>query len=208
MSDLRVLVVADDALTRSGLAALLSDQPGCVVVGQLGSESDLPAEVDVYLPDVLVWELGWDPTLALERLADLPEDNPPVVALLPNVAHAPEAWTAGARGLLIRDADPSSLVAVLSAVTSGMVALDPQLASSLMSTREPALVPPSTGLTSRKLEVLRFITEGLPNKSIALRLGISEHTVKFRINAMFGKLGVQSRTEAAMHATRLGLIAL
>jgi DNA-binding NarL/FixJ family response regulator len=86
----------------------------------------------------------------------------------------------------------------------------------------PALAPvsPETGvagpgdfapveeLTSRELEVLRLMAEGLPNKTIALRLGISEHTVKFHVNAILGKLGVASRTEAVVRATRLGLILL
>ena len=63
-------------------------------------------------------------------------------------------------------------------------------------------------LTSHELEVLQLLAEGLPNKSIARQLGISEHTVKFHVNAMLGKLGAQSRTEAVTRATRLGLILL
>ena len=63
-------------------------------------------------------------------------------------------------------------------------------------------------LTARELAVLRLVAEGLPNKTIALRLGISEHTVKFHVNAILGKLGVASRTEAVVRATRLGLIFL
>jgi two-component system nitrate/nitrite response regulator NarL len=67
---------------------------------------------------------------------------------------------------------------------------------------------PVEELTPRELEVLRLMAEGLPNKTVALRLGISEHTVKFHVNAILGKLGVSSRTEAVVHATRLGLILL
>jgi DNA-binding NarL/FixJ family response regulator len=63
-------------------------------------------------------------------------------------------------------------------------------------------------LTPRELEVLGLLAEGLPNKAIGLRLGISEHTVKFHVNAVLGKLGAQSRTEAVVRATRLGLILL
>ena len=63
-------------------------------------------------------------------------------------------------------------------------------------------------MTTRELAVLRLVAEGLPNKTIAVRLGISEHTVKFHVNAILGKLGVASRTEAVVRATRLGLIFL
>jgi DNA-binding NarL/FixJ family response regulator len=67
---------------------------------------------------------------------------------------------------------------------------------------------PIEELTPRELAALRLLAEGLPNKTIALRLGISEHTVKFHVNAILGKLGVASRTEAVVRATRLGLILL
>ncbi len=70
---------------------------------------------------------------------------------------------------------------------------------------EPALIEE---LTPRELEVLRLLAEGLPNKTIAQRLDISEHTVKFHVNALLGKLGVASRTEAVVRATRLGLVFL
>ena len=75
MDDLRVLIVAGDPLARAGLATLLADQPGFTVVGQGAGDADLPAEVAVYRPDVVVWDLGWDPAptleTSLERLADL-----------------------------------------------------------------------------------------------------------------------------------------
>ncbi len=205
--DLRVLVVAADALTRAGLAALLSDQPGCTVAGQVDGDSDLSAELQAYTPDVLVWDLGWEPAAALERLAELPEGSPPVVALLADDAYAADSWTAGARGLLFRDAEAARLVAALTAVARGVVALDPRLASAVVSAREQAL-PRAGVLTPREMEVLGLMARGLPNKGIARELAISEHTVKFHVNAILGKLGSQSRTEAVMQATLLGLIPL
>ena len=78
MSDIRVLIVADDPLARAGLAALLADQPGCSVLGQVAEDTDLPAALDVYRPEVVVWDLGWEPApdsdshpSSLERLAEL-----------------------------------------------------------------------------------------------------------------------------------------
>ena len=156
----------------------------------------------------MLWDLGWDTTVTLESLADLPEGSPPLVALLPDESHTTEVWTAGALGLLFRNADAASLVAALRAVDSGITALDPQLAAAIVTARVTPLPPTAGGLTPREVEVLTLVAEGLPNKSIALRLGISDHTVKFHVNSILSKLNAQSRTEAVMQATRLGLIPL
>src|SRR4030042_1726858 len=108
MSDLRVLIVADDPLARAGLAALLSAQPGCVVVGQAAEGDDLSSTLDVYRPQVVAWDLGWEraPAARVERLATLAEAGVPLVALLPDESQAVEAYMAGARGLLPRDTGP------------------------------------------------------------------------------------------------------
>ncbi|MDA0988104.1 MAG: response regulator transcription factor [Chloroflexi bacterium] len=208
MDDLRVLIVAADPLARAGLTALLSSQPGCTVVGQVADDADLTADLETFRPDVVLWDLGFDTTAALENLSDMPEGSPPLVALLPDESHASEVWTAGALGLLFRNADAASLIAALGAVASGIVAVDPQLASSMMTARVTPLPPTAGGLTPREAEVLTLMAEGLPNKSIALQLGISDHTVKFHVNSILGKLNAQSRTEAVMQATRLGYILL
>ncbi|UCC65455.1 MAG: response regulator transcription factor [Anaerolineae bacterium] len=208
MDDLRVLVIADDPLARTGLATLLADQSKCTVVGQTAGDAELLAELDVYRPDVLVWDLGWDPALALDRLADLSDGHLPVVALLADDAYAAEAWLAGARGLLLRDTDPDSLATALQAVTQGLVVLDPSLSAALLSVSDRMPGGLFEELTARELEVLQLLAEGLPNKAIAQQLSISEHTVKFHVNAILGKLSAQSRTEAVVRATRLGLIVL
>ena len=191
----------------AGLAALLADWPECTIVGQVAGKGDVSSALDSHRPDVVVWDLGWDPTDALERLADLGDGGPPVVALLPDEAHATEAWAAGAIALLFRDTDIERLVAALNAVVRGLATLEPELAAPLPA-RGRAPTPLAEDLTPRELEVLGLLAEGLPNKTIAQRLGISEHTVKFHVNAILGKLGAQSRTEAVTRATRLGLILL
>jgi len=203
MEPYRVLIVADDPLARAGLAALLAGQEGCVVVGQAAGDDDLPGAVDVYRPDVLIWDLGWDAGPAPADLPDFRESGLPVVVLLPDVTQAADLWTAGARGLLLRNAAPARLLAAIAAAVLGLAVSDPALAAALPLAR-PA--PPTEELTPRELEVLRLLAEGLPNKAIARRLDLSEHTVKFHLNAILGKLGAQSRTEAVVHAIRLGLI--
>ncbi|MSQ13563.1 MAG: response regulator transcription factor [Dehalococcoidia bacterium] len=97
----RVLVVADDPLARTGLATLLAAQPGCAVVGQTESAPGLSDALMVFRPDVVVWDLGWDTVRMLERLADLRDLGVPVVALAPDEASASQAWVSGARSILI-----------------------------------------------------------------------------------------------------------
>ena len=208
MNDLRILVVADDSLVRAGLAALLDREPGCNVVGQVAGGAD-PSDIRaVYGPDVAVWDLGWDPSAALENLAELREAGLPVVALLPDKTYLGDAWSSGARGLLPRDSEPQALVAALTAVAQGLVVLDPSLSDGVPPPIDRAAPPLIADLTPREQEVLQLLAEGLPNKSIAQRLAISEHTVKFHVNAILGKLQAQSRTEAVTRATRLGLVLL
>jgi DNA-binding NarL/FixJ family response regulator len=89
-----------------------------------------------------------------------------------------------------------------------LIALDPALADVVQPSRDLLPQPPAEELTPRELEVLQLLAEGLSNKAIAYRLDISEHTVKFHVNAILGKLSAQSRTEAVVQATRLGLIIL
>jgi DNA-binding NarL/FixJ family response regulator len=211
LEDLRVLVVAGDPLARAGLAALLAEQPGCTVAGQASSDADLPAQAAVYRPDVVLWDLGWDPAPDLEaslaQIDDLGEEGLPVIALLTDDGQAPEVWAAGVRGLLFRDAGVEPLLAALQAASQGLAVYDPSLAPGPSPARDPSLDLVEE-LTPRETEVLQLLADGLTNKAIAQRLGISDHTVKFHVNAVLGKLGAQSRTEAVVRATRLGLLHL
>jgi two-component system, NarL family, nitrate/nitrite response regulator NarL len=215
MPDLRVLIVADDPLARAGLATLLTPQPDCTIVGQMAAHADVLAELRLYQPDVVVWDLGWEPTpgpadapTGLEHLAEVRDTGQPVVALLPDDRYAALVWASGVRGLLLRDVDAATFVLALPAVARGLVVCDVALVSGLLSVRQPSLMSPSEALTPREQEVLQLLAEGLPNKTIADRLHISEHTVKFHVNAILSKLGAQSRTEAVVRATRLGLLLL
>ncbi len=210
-NDLRVLVVSDDPLARAGLVALLAGQPDCTVVGQVAVQLDLLADIAVYHPDVVLWDLGWDSSISassLERLADLQEESLPVVALVNDEAHAAEAWGAGARGLLFREVDAETLMTALKTVAQNLMVFSPEIATAARFTQDRTPVPLVEELTPREMQVLRLLAEGLPNKSIAQRLDISEHTVKFHVAAIMGKFGAQSRTEVVILATRHGLILL
>jgi DNA-binding NarL/FixJ family response regulator len=202
--NIRVLVIADDALARAGLAMLLGGQPNLAVVGRIGNDAELDDAVSLYRPDAIVWDAG---TRAPERAPDFRAALIPAVALLPDVNEASIAWNAGARGLLPREASAENLATAIGAIAQGLVVIDPSFASALFPMRESSPQPVEE-LTPRELQVLRLMAEGQSNKSIARELVISESTVKFHVNAILGKLNVQSRTEAVVHATRLGLILL
>lgn len=203
---LRVMVVADDPLARAGLAALLAQRPDIEVVGQAAGHPELATDAQVYRPDALVWDTGWEPAVVLERLADLRSELPPVVVLVAAGAQAAEARAAGAHGVLLREVTAPGLAAALRAVAEGLWVWTAEMAERLEPSAQGQPGQPAEPLTPRELEVLTLVASGLPNKAIAQRLGISEHTVKFHINAILGKLDASSRTDAVVRATRLGLV--
>ena len=204
---LRVLIVADDQLSRAGLTAMLAQQSQVEVVGQATGDDDIDSLLEVYLPHVLVWDLGWNTVGPLASLSQLTDADPPVLALLADDSMTAQTHATWARGLLLRNTSIDDLVAALAAVARGLSVTDPSLG--LPTTTSPVSpFGPLPQLTPRETEALRLLAEGLPNKAIAGRLGISDHTVKFHVNSLMGKLGAQSRTEAVTKTTRLGLLLL
>ncbi|MBZ0296338.1 MAG: response regulator transcription factor [Anaerolineae bacterium] len=217
MTAIRVLVIADNLLARAGLAALLAEQTELTVVGQIAAGDNLIDDLDVYRPDVLVWDFGWQPGPVLERYSALvnelsDDSNLPILALLPDETYAAEVGallrTMQAGGVFLSDSDTQQLIAALLAVAAGVVAIDPTLVDAVLTSGEAQPEAPADALTPREVEVLHMLAEGLANKVIARRLGISDHTVKFHVNAIMSKLDTQSRTGAVVKAIRLGLIAL
>jgi two-component system nitrate/nitrite response regulator NarL len=212
MADLRLLVVAADPLARAGLVTLLDDRPGLHVAGQVSGGESLAEELDVFQPDVLVFDLGWEPEeglVVLEELALEPEGGQlTVVALAPDEEAAAAAWSAGAQGVLPRTVSAERLEAAIQGVAQGLAVIEPELLANVWPAGSPSESSLVEELTPRELEVLQLLAEGLANKAIAQRLAISEHTVKFHVNAIMSKLGAQSRTAAVVRATRLGLIML
>jgi DNA-binding NarL/FixJ family response regulator len=225
-STLRVLIVAADPLARAGLGALLAAASGCRVMGQSSGEAELQRELTVYQPHVVLWDMGWEPLRAaatatassvaehgerrppLEQLMEVREAGYAVVVLLADEAQAAVLWTAGLRCLLLRDSHADKLVSALAAAVQGLVVLDEALLSVLLSSSQLESAPLMQQITPRELDVLRLLAEGLPNKIIADRLHISDHTVKFHVNALMEKLQAQSRTEAVVRAMRGGVLPL
>jgi two-component system nitrate/nitrite response regulator NarL len=210
MNELRILLIADDPLVRAGLAALLADEPACAIVMQLASHDPSLADApNLARADVALWDLGWSVDDDFDALRDFVDSGTPTAVLLPDAEYAGQVWSTGARGMMLRDAPGAQLPAGLTALAQGLVVVDPELARALPVNRlaeEDALVVEP--LTPRELDVLQLLAEGAANKEIARRLEISEHTVKYHVNAILSKLSAQSRTEAVVRATRAGLILL
>jgi DNA-binding NarL/FixJ family response regulator len=149
--------------------------------------------------DILVCDTdSADVTIAI---GDAIRGSGAVVALVRDEAEAARALSAGANGTVLRSASPSRIHAALHAVAEGLYVSEVQIAIA----RESAA---AGSLTARENDVVRLLAAGLTNKEIAQRLGITENTVKFHVNGILGKLGVETRTEAVVHAARLGIVTL
>ena len=197
----RVLVVGEDPLARAGLSSLLAGEPRVAVVDDAALE-DLDEALRGRDIEALLVDAG--PQAA--GLREL-EGAPPAVVLIQSDSVAAEALGAGARGVLLRDADGPQIAAALQAAALGLTVLDASLTSALLRTRARA-EPATDALTPREHEVLDLLSLGMANKAIATRLGISDHTAKFHVNSILAKLGAGSRSEAIVRAARLGLVSL
>jgi two-component system, NarL family, nitrate/nitrite response regulator NarL len=205
---LRIAVVADDALVRSGLAAVLEREDALAVTAQLPGDEGVARSALQARAEAVMWDLGTSPAPRLDGLAQAAAAGLAILALVHADEDATDALGAGARGVLSRLAEPARLTAALQAIAAGLTVLDDTLAPVALRPRSPrpaALVEP---LTPRESEVLQLLAQGLANKAIAARLRISDHTVKFHVNAVLGKLGARTRTEAIVYAARLGLVLL
>jgi len=193
---IKVALLTDDPLLRAGVSSLLAQLGSIEVVERDSAE-------------VALWDAGIDATKLLARLAELRTLDLPVVAVVGNAAQVAPALAAGARGVVLRDQVGPGIHAALAAVRSGLTVIDTELASSLVPSQPTPREPKGRGeLTERERQVVQLLAEGLSNKLIADRLGISDHTAKFHVNGVMMKLGASTRTEAVVEAMRRGLIRL
>lgn len=197
-----MLVLGDDPLARSAVIAALEREGA-----ELRVHGQEPSPADP-LPHVIVYDTGLSGRLP-GPLRDRVAAEPPVLALAADEVAAWDAIEAGASGAVSRQASPSHLVAAVRAVAEGLVVIDRSfLGPAVAKSSAAELEGPREPLTAREREVLTLLVEGLSNRAIAERLGISEHTAKFHVNTILGKLGVQKRLEAVVRAARLGIVEL
>ncbi len=231
---MRVFLLSAYPTVRAGLAAVLREREDVTIVGAaspdaLGNRSIAEEAPDVILADVdgaveaeqvESWLEALRPTNGVVlmgaegRAPGRGVNRQDVARLLAGVANAAEAHTVGF-GAIPREATPDEIVAALNAVAAGLIALDRRIASGALTAAERApapvvatLNPADDMLTSREMDVLQLLAQGLPNKIIANRLHISEHTAKFHVSSIMTKLGAASRTEAVTLAARRGLLTL
>lgn len=213
---IRVLVVDDHAVVRRGLVAFLDGEPDLELVGDAdgGTQAlELLARLDVEgsLPDVVLMDLQMAPPdgIAVTREIRSRYREVEVVALTSfgEEARVHAALEAGATGYLLKDAEADEVASAIRAAHRGELQLDPAIARRLMQQlRATPPDNPAAKMTVRELEVLRVIGAGRANKEIAAELGISERTARTHVSNILGKLGLHSRTQAALWAVREGLV--
>jgi DNA-binding NarL/FixJ family response regulator len=212
---IRVLIVAASSISQSGLENLLRASTSLQVVRVLSGFVQLSENLEELQPDVLIAEItGQDRTLP-DEILKLSEEAPVAIILLvedANTERDVEAFRNGVRAVLPRNMSPGGIVAAVEAVGAGLAVLLPEGLETLWresTASHRAIAPPLVeALTPREIEVLGMMVEGWGNKEISTRLGISEHTVKFHVASIMGKLNASSRTEAVTSGIRHGLIML
>jgi len=201
---IRVLLIDDHALVRAGLARLIASDPGLEVVGQAGDGSTGATLARDLAPDVALVDLampGLDGIETTRRvLGASPRTQVVVLTAFSDRVQVLAALDAGARGYLLKDAEPDELLRGIRAAARGDAPLDPRAAHAVL-TRETV----GATLTTREREVLKLVADGLPNKQIARALGITEKTVKAHMTKIFAAIGVTDRTAAALWAHRNGV---
>lgn len=214
-----VFIVAASPLARSGLENLLVARQ-IEIAGSAAHLEDLDHRLDDAPPDVILVDSTGEPLEAfLDTLnaSGLASDFTVVVLAEPaSLAASSTALREGVRAVLPTDVSPEQLVAGLQAAASGLLVLHPAQAAAQITTngfasahaRSRELNELAEPLTPRESEVLQMLASGLGNKEIAAKLAISEHTVKFHVASILGKLGAATRTEAVSVGIRRGLVLL
>jgi DNA-binding NarL/FixJ family response regulator len=214
-TDIRVLLVDDQELVRSGLRRILRRKDGFEVVGECSDGSEVPAAVAAYAPDVVVMDLRMrtvDGIEATRRLAAQP-DAPPVLALttFDDDELLSGVLRAGAAGFLLKDSPAEELIRGVRAVATGNALLDPAVTGRVLATYRTSAASSAgqvddDALSARELDVLRLIGRGLSNGEIADELVISEVTVKSHVGRIFTKLDLRDRAAAIVYAFDRGIV--
>ncbi len=211
---IRVFIVAASPLARGGLENLLATR-GVSVVGRSASWESIFEQIGDVEPDVVLVDASGDNSEALlDAVVSSNFATETTVILLsdhPRPGWTTEALRAGVRAILPSGVSPDQLAAALEAATAGLVVLHPSEVAVALPAASAAWSPLAElaePLTPREREVLEMLAGGLVNKEIAAKLSISEHTVKFHVASILGKLGAATRTEAVSLGFRRGLVLL
>jgi len=219
MGKIRVILAEDHAVVRQGTKHLLDRYPDIEVIGEAGDGEEAVTLVKELKPDVVIMDVRMPRMSGIEATRKVKAEFPEV-AVLALTAHDDDEYVfalleSGANGYLLKTAEIEELVKAIRAVHAGQPALDPLVTQKVVSQFMNGKSLPDVmaqvgdemdGLTSRELEVLRMVAQGLTNKEVAQQLYISDRTVQAHLSSIFSKLQVSSRTEAVMYAIRKGWI--
>ena len=205
---IRVLIKASSAVVRAGLESLVRVNPSFYTISST-DESDTAGAMPDVQPDVVLVEIeSRDDENISEALEEAASGVPVILLVHGSLAEWSDSLRQGVKGVLPSNATGSQMSAAIEAAAAGLVVVHPSEVESffpLKRVNETSEIPPEP-LTPREIEVLRLLADGLGNKEIASRLGISEHTVKYHVTSIMGKLGAASRTEAVTLGIRHGIV--
>lgn len=216
MHHIRVLIVDDHTLFRSGVKLVLQRQEGFTVVGEAGDGLEGVKRAKQLKPDVVLLDLHMPGTSGLEALRLLAEEVPSAQVVMLTVSEDAEdlleALRAGARGYLLKNIDTEFLVDAIQRAARGESVMSPQMACKLADAmRQPVKGTTRDGsearLTPRERDILHMLARGASNKEIARAFGLAESTVKIHVQSILRKLNLTSRVQAAVYAVEHGLLA-
>ena len=201
---IRLAVVDDHVIVRNGLQQLLATTDDIELVGMAANGLEALALVAELEPDVVLMDLSMPEMDGVEATKRIVAEHPGVRVLVltsfSDQSRIMDALRAGAEGYLLKHSEPDDIAAAIRAVHAGGSPLDPKAARVLLDSRRTT--SDSDNLTDREREVLLLVRDGLANKQIARKLGISERTVKAHLTNVFQRLGVTDRTQAALWASK------
>jgi len=215
---IRVLIVDDQTVVRAGLAAIVGSDPEIEVVGEGNNGEEAVALVATESPDLVLMDLQMPVMNGVQATRRLKRDHP-TLPILVLTTYAADEWVfdavrAGAAGYLLKDTRPTELIAAIKGTVAGETFLDPAIAGKVLrqavntqnNTPQPTKL--IEALTPREFDVLALVVKGMNNREIGEQLHLATGTVRNHVSEIIGKLGVSDRTQAAVLAVRMGLVAV
>jgi DNA-binding NarL/FixJ family response regulator len=208
-SPIKVFLLDDYEIVRQGVRDLLEIQPDIRVIGEAGTAASALARIPALRPDVAILDVRLPDGDGVSVCRDIRAQMPEVACLMLTSVDDDEALfnaiMAGAAGYVLKDINGTNLVGAVRTVAAGQSMLDPRAAGQLMARLRDAATKhdPLEGLTKQERRILELIGEGLTNRQIGERMYLAEKTVKNYVSALFQKLGMERRAQAAAYAARI-----